>query len=176
MAELIPGDLVLGRNGPTRIVANQHKAVDTIAEMLTFVTADDLSVSMTRDHALFINGKLAAAAEAKVGATLTTGDGKTTTIKRITKGAATVINAVTADGTIVADGILAASNPLWIAAYIIDAPITRFAVNVVLFAAGDVDSIGAGFGHLLAKIAAVIAVTAATKKLIPLTNSKLNHA
>ncbi len=153
LADLVPGDLVLGRDGATTVVAVQHKAVDTLAEMLTFHTTDGASVSMTPDHGLFVDGALMAAADAKVGSTLSAG-----TITRITKGKATIINAVTADGTIIADGILAASNPLWIAALTVDAPITRALVNAALYAAGDVDSVGAGFVAVLSKTAATLVV------------------
>ena len=158
MVDLAPGDLVLGRDGATRVVSVQHKAVDTIAEMLTFHTADGASVSMTPDHALFVDGALVAAAEAEVGATLTNAKGEATTIKRIVKGSSAIINAVTADGTVVANGVLAASNPLWIASLTVDAPLTRTVVNAAIFAAGDVDSVGAGVGSVLTQLAASLAI------------------
>ena len=138
MADLVPGDLVLGRDGATTVVANQHKAVDTLSEMLTFHTAKG-EVSMTPNHGVFVDGELVAAADAKVGSSLSTG-----VIKRITKREAAIINAVTADGTIVADGVLAASNPYWIASLTVDAPLTRAVVNTVLYVAADVDSVAAG--------------------------------
>jgi len=160
MADLVPGDLVLGRDGATAVVAVQHKAVDTFGEMLTFHTATG-AVSMTPDHAIFADGALVAASNVLIGATLSTG-----TVKRITKGDAKIINAATADGTIVANGVLAASNPMWIASLTVDAPLTRAAVNAVLFAVGDVDSIAAGFikvGSTLAA-AAVAAKAFRTRK------------
>jgi len=153
MADLVPGDLVLGRMGVTTVVAVQHKGVDRTAEILTFHTADgahDGAISMTPDHGIFVDGHLVAAAEVKVGSLLSTG-----TVKHITQSEDTIINAVTADGTIIADGILAASNPLWIASLTVDAPLARAVVNAVLFAVGDVDSVVAGF----AKVAAMLAVT-----------------
>ena len=139
MADLVPGDVVLGRDGATTVLAVQHKAVDTLAEMLTFHTAGGASVSMTRDHAVFADGELVAAAQVKVGSLLSTG-----AVKRIAKSEGAIINAVTADGTIVADGILAASNPMWIASLTVDAPLTRAVVNGILFAVGDVDTVTAG--------------------------------
>ena len=107
--------------------------------MLTFHTAAG-AVSMTPDHAVFADGQLVAAAQVKVGSLLSTG-----AVKRITKGEAAIINPVTASGTIVADGVLAASNPLWIASLTVDAPLARAVVNAVLYAVGDVDSVAAGF-------------------------------
>ena len=159
MADLIPGDLVLGRDGATTVVAVQHKAVDTVAMMLTFHTADG-AVSMTPDHAVFVDGILVAAADARIGSVLSTG----AAIERITKGKANIINPVTASGTIVADGFLAASNPFWVAAITIDAPLTRFMVNVALFAAGDVDSIGAGVAKVTVMFALAALATMAFKR------------
>lgn len=153
MTDLSPGDLVLGRDGATAVVAVQHKAVDALGEMLTFHMADGSLVSMTPDHALFVEGELVAASDAKVGSALSKG-----VIKRIVKGEGTIINAVTADGTIVADGILAASNPLWIAKFTVDAPLTRAIVNAALFTAGDVDSVAVGFGVVLGKVGAALTV------------------
>jgi len=125
MSDLAVGDLVLGRWGATAIVVvqliAQHKAVDTISEMLTFHTAAGTS-SMTPDHAVFADGELVAAAQVKVGSLLSTG-----AFKHITKSEGAIINAVTADGTIVADGILAASNPMWITSFTVDAPISHHA-------------------------------------------------
>ena len=161
MADLAVGDLVLtaaaGVLAATTVIAVQHKAVDTIAEMLTFDMADGTSVSMTPDHAIFADGQLVAAAEAKVGSTLTNTEGDSVAVERITKSEGAIINAVTASGTILADGVLAASNPLWVASLTVDAPIARAVVNAVLYAVGDVDSIAAGF----VKVAATLALAAA---------------
>jgi len=156
MADLVPGDLVLGRDGATTVIANQHKDADTIGEMLTFHTAGG-SVSMTPDHAVFADGALIAAADVAVGAALSTG-----TVKRISKGEAPIINAVTVDGTIVADGVLAASNPMWIASLTVDAPLSRAVVNAALYAVGDVDSVAAGF----AKVATTLVGVAVAAKAL----------
>jgi len=156
MADLVPGNLVLGRDGATTVIANQHKAVDTLAEMLTLHTADS-EVSMTSDHAVFVDGELVKAADAKVGSSLSTG-----VITHITKREAAIINAVTADGTIVADGVLAASNPYWIASLTVDAPLTRAVVNAAIYAAGDVDTYFAG----CAKVATTLVVAALAAKAL----------
>ena len=161
MADLAVGDLVLGGEGATAVVAVQHKAVDTFAEMLTFHLTDGATVSMTPDHAVFVDGTLVAAAQAKVGSRFSGG----VIIKRITEGEAAIINPVTASGTIVADGILAASNPMWIASLTVDAPLTRALINAALYAAGDVDTVAAGFGGVLAKLTAVLAVAAVSLKV-----------
>ena len=97
----------------------------------------------------------------QVGSLVINAKGEATAIARITKSHAAIINAVTADGTIVANGVLAASNPLWIAALTIDAPLTRALVNAVLYAAGDVDSVGAGG----AKLTVVLAIAAVAFKV-----------
>jgi len=161
MADLVSGDLVLGRNGATTVLANQHKAVDTFAEILTFQTAGDTSVSMTPDHAVFADGALVAAAEVKVGSILSTG-----AVTRITKGEGSIINVVTSDGTIVADGVLAASNPYWIASLTVDAPLARAMVNAVLYAAGDIDSVAAGGRVVMGKLAACLVAVGLTAKAL----------
>ena len=158
MADLVPGDLVLGREGATSVVAVQHKAIDTIAPMLTFHTADG-AVSMTPDHGIFVDGRLVAAAEVKVGSVLSTG-----AVERIVKSKGAIINPVTSSGTIIADGVLAASNPMWIASLTADMPLVRAIVNAALYAAGDVDNVAAGCGRVLAKLAAALAAAAVVHK------------
>lgn len=158
MVELAVGDLVLGRHREaTTVIAVQHKAIDTTSEMLTFHMADGTTVSMTPNHGLFADGKLIAAAECKVGSTLSTG----VLVERISKSEATIINPVTADGTIVADGVLAASNPFWIASRTVDSPLARTIVNAALFAAGDVDSIAAGVAAVSARLVAALGLVVA---------------
>ena len=169
MADLAVGDLVLGREGATAVVAVQHKAVDTISEMLTFHTAAG-AVSMTPDHAVFADGELVAAAQVKVGSLLSTG-----AVKRITKGEAYIINPVTASGTIVADGVLAASNPMWIASLTVDAPLTRMLVNAAIYAAGDVDSIASGVASILAKLAVATAVAKLAFTVRPVSLRAINR-
>ena len=94
------------------------------------------------------------------------GGGAAGGVKRVTKSKAAIINAVTASGTIVADGILAASNPMWIASLTVDAPITRAVVNAALYAAGDVvvDTVAAGFARLVATLAIAALAAKALKK------------
>ena len=115
--------------------------------------------------ALFLDGALRTAADAKVGSTLINTNGQPIRIQRITKGEGTIINAVTASGTIVANGILAASNPYWIAALTIDAPLTRAVVNAVLYAVGDVDSVARGVATVMATLALAALAALAAKAM-----------
>ena len=138
--------------GPTTVIAVQHKSIDTVAEMLTISTTSGTSVSMTPDHALYVDGALVRAADATVGALIIESNGELTPIKRITKSKATIINAVTASGTIIANNVVTASNPFWIASVTVDAPLTRAVVNAAILVAGDVDSLSAGVAAVLTKI------------------------
>jgi len=161
MSKLAVGDLVLGRDGATIIVAVQHQAVETLAKMLTFHTADG-AISMTPDHAVYVDGILIAAADAQVGTVLSTG----AKITRIIKGEGAIINPVTRSGTVVANGFLAASNPYWIASLTVDAPLMRAAVNLVLYTASDVDSLGAGAARVSASLALIVAKAVAVLAVI----------
>jgi len=173
MAELEAGDVVLtatpeGSLVKTTVVVNQHLAHEVTSEILTLSTSDGASISLTPDHALVINGGLAPAAEAKIGASLTGPHGTSTTVKRIHSSAAPVVNAVTASGTILAsDGgrpVLAASHPAWIAHLVVESPSARAVINAALMAAGDVPSIAAGVGVVCAKAAMVVLVLGLTAK------------
>ena len=166
MADLDVGDLVLTSSATSsRIVANQHKAVDTIAEMLTLHTEGG-TVSLTPDHAVFVDGAPVAATEAKVGSILSTG-----VVKRVTKSEGAIINPVTASGTILASDagapVLAASHPIWIAPLVLESSLARAVINSALFFAGDVGSIAQGVVSVLAKIAATLAVVTLARKPKP---------
>lgn len=173
MADLKVGDRVLTADTQglaiTRVVANQHLKSDLASEILTFHTASG-SVSLTPDHALFVDGALAPAADAKAGSALMGADGASVIVQRITKGRGTVINPVTIAGTILASEqgapVLAASNPMWIAGVVLASPTARAAVNAALFLAGDVDSIGAGLVSALAKIAVGLVAVGLANKLV----------
>mmetsp|Transcript_38594 Transcript_38594/g.101809 ORF Transcript_38594/g.101809 Transcript_38594/m.101809 type:complete len:291 (+) Transcript_38594:1-873(+) len=180
MAELSAGDEVLtvsadGTLAATTVVANQHKAADVNAEnMLTFHMADGSSVSMTPSHGVFADGALAAASNVQVGATLTNAKNERLKVRRITVGKGTVINPVTVSGTILANGLLAASNPVRIASRTINAPRTRAVVNALIFLAGDVDTIAAGIGSVLAKAVAtaiMVAIAARVRKMLKRSNA-----
>ena len=165
MADLVSGDRVLtatvdGAAFVTRVVANQHAAADKSSEMLTLLTTGGTSVSLTPDHALWIDGKLAAAAEAKVGSLLSSGR----VVERVTTtAAATVINSVTISGTILASDaggapILTATHPIWIAGLVDSSFAARAVVTAAAFVAGDVGSVSAGVIGVCVKLGATLAI------------------
>ena len=64
MADLASGDLVLtqaqsGEAVVTRVVVNQHVLSRKTSEMITMHMSDGRTLSLTPDHALFVNGALA---------------------------------------------------------------------------------------------------------------------
>lgn len=163
MAELAAGDLVLtstldGLLATTRVIVNQHASIERKGSMLTFHTADGSALSLTPNHALWVDGALVAASEAKVGAMLTTARGGQTRIHRIARAHdVTVVNPVTGAGTILAsDGgsapLLAASHPVGVAEIVAESVAARVVVNTALAFAGDVSSIGRGLGYGLLKL------------------------
>ena len=105
MAELAAGDRVVtaARDGSvalTRILVNQHAKAEAMAAVITLETAAG-RLSLTRDHALYIDGALAAAGEAKVGSRLVLAGGRTAVVERITeqRAEAATINPITDSGT-----------------------------------------------------------------------------
>jgi hypothetical protein len=175
MADLEVGDLVLTSHGAgglalTRILAKQHANAETTAPMLTLHTADGASLSLTPDHAIYINGQLAPAADATVGALLTNARGEAVAIKRIVAIAdAAVINPVTGSGTILAADrgtpFLAASHPMWIAPLLLSSLTARIVANGAIILAGDAVGAAPFVGALLTKIAATVALAALVKRL-----------
>jgi len=161
MADLNAGDLVLSSSiSASQIVANQHQAVDTIAEMITLHTEGG-SLSLTPDHAIFIDGALAAAADAKEGSILSNG-----VVNHITKGKGAIINPVTASGTILAvdsgEPVLATTyGSLPIAQVMLGSTVARVLINAGMYVAGDVGSVATGLGTLLLKLAATLTIARA---------------
>ena len=159
MTDLVSGDLVLGRNGATRVIAVHHKNNHDparVAPMLNFHMRGRGKVSMTPDHGIFSDGKLVAASEVFVGSVLSGGK-----VERITKSMAGTINPVTADATIVADGVLAASHPFAVAKDLIDAPTMRTILNACMYSVGDVDGF-AEAGFIAGDFAARLGILAAS--------------
>jgi hypothetical protein len=167
MKELAAGDRVLsmaeGALAITRVVVNQHVNADKSAPMLTLHTSQG-AVSMTPDHAVFVDGALVAASEAKVGSVLTNAQGEVA-IKRITKSDAAIVNPVTASGTILASDasapVLAASHPIWIAPLMVESTVARSVANAALYFVGNSVETSSRTGFvalLLAKAAATLAV------------------
>jgi hypothetical protein len=167
MASLKAGDLVLtsdanGGLALTHVLVNQHATVaELTARVLTLHTSNGARLSLTPDHAIYIDGALAAAATAVVGASLTDAHGRSTTISRIVETLdAPIINPVTASGTILAADrgapLLAASHPIWIAPLLLSSSLVRSTVNGALLVCGDVSSVGLGAAVVLAKLAATL--------------------
>lgn len=134
MDDLSSGDRVLTMNNHgqleiTRVLVNQHRtSLTTSTSMLTLHTVDGRQISLTADHAIFAPGELVQAGELTIGSTLATGEGRAivSLVERRMRDA-TVINPVTASGTILAgDGfagkpILVATSPMWVAPYMLAA-------------------------------------------------------
>ena len=173
MAALQPGDSVLtasprdGALATTWVMVNQHAAEDKLAEVLTLHTAGDGALTLTANHALFVDGALIAAADVKVGSVLTRG-----VVRRVVKAeGVAVVNAVTAAGTIlVADGegapTLAASHPIWLASLVLDSAVVRILVNGACAYVGDVQSVAHGVALGSAKLAASLAAVAVAAKAL----------
>lgn len=167
MKELTAGDRVLtiteGLLAITRVVVNQHAHADKSAPMLTLHTSQG-AVSMTPDHAVFVDGALVAASEAKAGSVLTTAEGEVA-VARVTKSEAGIINPVTATGTILASDasapILAASHPIHIAPLMLESSVARSVANAALYFVGNSVETSSRTGFvalLLVKAAATLAV------------------
>lgn len=167
MKELTAGDRVLtiteGLLAITRVVVNQHAHSDKSAPMLTLHTSQG-AVSMTPDHAVFVDGALVAASEAKAGSVLTTAEGEVA-VTRVTKSEAGIINPVTATGTILGSDasapILAASHPIWIAPLMLESSVARSVANAALYFVGNSVETSSRTGFvalLLVKAAATLAV------------------
>jgi hypothetical protein len=175
MATLAAGDKVLttttdGGLAVTNVIVNQHAATDDRSKMLTLTTSDDGALSLTPEHGLFVDGALAAAADAKVGSALTRADGSTVTVKRITEAdAAAVIMPVTAAGTILASDhgapVLAASHLMKYA------PLYKYAAgrafaSLVLYVVGDVTDWTAFGATIVAKLGASLVVAGVAAKAL----------
>jgi len=117
MSALRSGDIV--KDGPrstTRVVVNQHRSAELISDLLTLESAAGVRpLSLTADHVLEVSGKMVAAREALVaGARLGTAEG-TAVVTRASHSTGAVINPITASGKIIANGVVAATYPEWIA-------------------------------------------------------------
>jgi len=147
MAELSAGDVVLtgsrddGALAFTRVLVNEKRAADVASAVLTLETASGEALSLTADHALFLDGRLAAAGAAQVGATLTTPRGASA-ITRISARTTSVVNPITLAGTILAaDGsrapLLATTAQMWIAPFMVESPLYSLLVRLSLSSAAS---------------------------------------
>ena len=168
MSALATGDLVLtayaGTPEVTRIISNQHVHSEHLASPLVTLWTAQGAVTTTPDHALYLDGVLAAAAEAEVGARLTGIGDVERVIERITESRGRVVNPVTVAGTILAADhvgglpILAATNPMWISRLVLASPLARGVVNAALLCAGDVDTVALGVVAVAFRLAVPCAV------------------
>lgn len=117
MKTLTAGDVVLAADAAgvlslDRVVVNQHKA-NVQASALIELHHSAGVLALTPDHVLLVEGVFAPARDAKPGSSLTLADGKAAVVERVAATHGDVINPVTAGGTIVADGVVAAAHPEW---------------------------------------------------------------
>jgi hypothetical protein len=180
MEELSPNDLVLtattnGLLAATRVLANQHKSEQQFANFLTLTTADGAVVSLTPDHAIYLNGTLRAARDATLGATLTDAFGRATPVTRISTARGPVINPVTAAGTLLAGDskmreskravpVLAAAHPMWLAPFVLSSVGGRILINAALYVVGDVVLPASFAAALAAKVVVTFGALVLTKK------------
>ena len=134
MSELRAGDHVLtaeasGALSVTRVLVNQHSGSGAYApassRILTLALDNGASISLTSDHALYVNGALVAASSAVQGSTLVMALGQNVKVTRAKDAALVqVVNPVTVAGTVLASdassahqgrAVLAASHPIWVA-------------------------------------------------------------
>merc|ERR1719476_640630 len=104
MASLSAGDIVLsaatdGQPVKTSVIVNQHKA-ELKTSTLLHLHHTHGSLSLTADHVLHLNGRFAAAREAKEGDHLTATGFAPLEIERITSSRGAVVNPITADGRV----------------------------------------------------------------------------
>lgn len=135
MGELAAGDVVLtgatdGTLAFTRVLVNEKRAVDVSAEVLSLETASGARLSLTHDHALYVDGTLQPASAAAVGAALHLADAQPTRVTRVTRRMAHVVNPITLSGTILAGEkgapVLAATGLMWIAPFMIESRLYKY--------------------------------------------------
>jgi len=112
MTDLKAGDYVLP--GPTRVIVNQHAKAAELRSSLLDITHSAGKLSLTPDHVLEVDGKMAAAREAIVGSKL--GESE---VECVTGSMGGIINPLTVSGEILADGVLSSVYPEWIAGYML---------------------------------------------------------
>jgi hypothetical protein len=155
LASLKAGDRVLtadatsGALGITHVLVNQHASAagsddPATSALLRLHTSDGAVLTLTPDHALYVDGALAAARDVTIGSALTTIDAIATIVTRITPlPGGPVVNPTTASGTILASDhgapLLAASHPIWIAPLLLASPTARTLANVALSLAGHLE-------------------------------------
>lgn len=175
---VLTADAASGKLSLTHVVVNQHaSAADERATspLLRLHTSDGAVLTLTPDHALYVDGTLAAARDAVVGSVLTTARATattgTTTVTRVTPlPRGPVVNPTTASGTLLAsdrgEPLLAASHPIWIAPLLLFSPTTRIVANAALSLAGDRASMASAAAAVLAKIGGTMVLLRVAGKAI----------
>lgn len=125
VADLKAGDEVLtldngGRLASTRVIVNQHAEAELTSHVLTVRMTDGSTLSLTPDHALFVDGTLAAANDVAIGSVLSKARGEAATVEHVAgRDHTTVINPITVAGTILASDegapVLVSTHPIYTA-------------------------------------------------------------
>jgi len=131
MASLSAGDVVLGASAENhglsleRVVINQHKNSKSINKLILLEHANG-SLMLTPDHVLLIDGVFSPAYTAMPGSMLSLAGGSLASVKRVAYSWGTIINPVTASGTILAtahgEPIVALTHPEWSAGFMMKNP------------------------------------------------------
>jgi len=144
MSTLGAGDVVLaadaaGRLSLQTVIVNQHRA-NPSASSLIEIRHEAGSVGLTPDHVLLVDGAFAPASTVTLGSTLSLADGSRSVVQRLAATHGSVINAVTASGTILVSGasgapVVASTHPEWSAAFLMDgsAPLPLFYTLAAMF-------------------------------------------
>ena len=117
MKTLAASDVVLAADAEgalslERVVVNQHKANVRASPLLELHPSAGV-LALTPDHVLLVDGAFVPARDAKPGSALTLADGTTAVVERVAAAHGAVINPVTAGGTVLAGGVVAATHPEW---------------------------------------------------------------
>jgi len=190
LASLNAGDRVLTANAEsgalaiTHVLVNQHaSAADgdepASSPLLRLHTSDGAVLTLTPDHALYVDGALAAVRDVVVGSVLTTSHATATIVTRITPlPRGSVVNPTTASGTILVSDhgapLLAASHPIWIAPLLLSSPTMRIVANVALSLAGDRASAASAAAAVLAKICSTIVLLGFAGKAVARRKSSIS--
>jgi len=126
MPALSAGDIVLTADTEgtllfERVVVNQHKGNMRSSQLIELQHSSGV-LTLTPDHILIVDGKFAPARDATPGSSLRLAGGNPAIVNRVTNLYGTIINPVTASGTILAAGltgepVVAATHPEWSAAF-----------------------------------------------------------
>mmetsp|Transcript_42477 Transcript_42477/g.112202 ORF Transcript_42477/g.112202 Transcript_42477/m.112202 type:complete len:336 (-) Transcript_42477:423-1430(-) len=123
MTSLVSGDIVLADEATvTTVVVNQHRESSKASSMITLHDDHGPILSVTPDHALFVDGTIAPASDVKRGSILTAGR----RVEAVTTSLGGIVNPHTVTGTILAAHgtttsmpVVAATAGYWIASVVL---------------------------------------------------------